>query len=194
MDSIAEQLLSMRRWNMRPLHRMTKKQPEFRPNRSELCRGRKGQIELQAARQQKYSIDSRTARQIEQMNRFALINKINREVVENLTDWNTVCYAKCEIKIGPTIPLGVSEGAYHCACYNAHVCIGQAEHMVPHTVAVADSKHFTSLKQPNEQLDSTLEYFNGGGSVSRCWRAFNVCGRRGAAISWRRTHDRERAE
>jgi len=46
-------------------------------------------------------------REIEQMRRPELADKIDREVVEDVTDWDAVDHAKREIEIRPAIALGV---------------------------------------------------------------------------------------
>ena len=103
MDGVAKEFVRGRRWQVWLIHRLAEKKPEFGAVGPKRRGWRKGQVELKAAGQQKDSIDRRSARQVEQVNRVELCDNLMCPVFEYLWQGYIIRDGEGQVEIRPAI-------------------------------------------------------------------------------------------
>jgi hypothetical protein len=84
---------------LRLFNSLPEEQPKLGASRAELGRSRKGQIELEAVREQEHSIDDRAARKVEQLDRPELTDDGPGPGFQHLRNRHVVCDGEHEVEV-----------------------------------------------------------------------------------------------
>src|SRR5688500_2314859 len=102
---------------------------------------REGEVDLQAAWEQKHSIDGRSAWQVEQVSRVELLDKLARPVLKHVKNRQVVCDSEGQVEIRPLISPIVREGTNDSSGDDPRVGCGQLEHIVTNAITVSNAEH-----------------------------------------------------
>ncbi|HEX6306337.1 MAG TPA: hypothetical protein VFZ76_19210 [Anaerolineales bacterium] len=138
---VTEEFARRRRLCVGLFHSAAEEQFEFRAASPKLGGGREGEVELQAAREQKDPVDARSAAQVKQVRGVEFVDQVPRPVFEHAKEGQIVCDGEAQVKIRPTIPMAVGERSKDGSADEARVGGRQPEHMLVNAITVFNGEH-----------------------------------------------------
>ena len=142
----SEQIVRRRRRSLRHVDGTTEEQPEPWTARAERGRRRERQIDLQAARQQKHSIDRGPSWKVEQVGCIELGHELPRPVGQDVAHRHVVGHSEGQVEIRPAIAAAIREPADDGGGDHVRIGRGHLEHAIMHAIPVLDAEHAVILR------------------------------------------------